>query len=217
MSLSTYSDIKTSVASYLNRSDLTSTIPDFIALTENRLDRELRARVNMIRVQTTTAADTAFYDLPSDLIELRNVTYETSNSNSHALSYLSPESGSREYGTTGSGAPRAYTNLGKNIEIFPTPDGAYTLGLNYFKKLVPLSDSVTTNDILAAFPDLYLFGSCLEGAIYLNDSEQTARFMQIYKGALTEAKAAEDAARFSGTVMQMTVQGDPGSLVRRGV
>ena len=41
--------------------------------------------------------------------------------------------------------------------------------------------------------------------------------MQIYKGALTEAKAAEDAARFSGTVMQMTVQGDPGSLVRRGV
>ena len=76
---------------------------------------------------------------------------------------------------------------------------------------------MTTNDILAAFPDLYLFGSCLEGAIYLNDSEQTARFMQIYKGALTEAKAAEDAARFSGTVMQMTVQGDPGSLVRRGV
>tara|TARA_R110000744_G_scaffold273988_1_gene387206 strand:- start:478 stop:1131 length:654 start_codon:yes stop_codon:yes gene_type:complete len=217
MSLSTYSEIKTGVANYLNRDDLTNLVPDFITLTENRLDRELRVRVNLVRVQTTTTADTAFYDLPSDLIELRNVTYETSGNNSHALSYLSPESGSREYGTTGSGAPRAYTNLGKNIKIFPTPDGSYTLGLNYFKKLVPLSDSVTTNDILASFPDLYLFGSCLEGAIYLNDSEQTQRFMAIYQKAITDVKAAEEAARFSGTVMQMTVQGDPGSLVRRGV
>jgi hypothetical protein len=216
MSLSTYSEIKTGVANYLNRDDLTSLVPDFITLTENRLDRELRVRVNLVRVETTTTADTAFYDLPSDLIELRNVTYETSGNNSYALSYLSPESGSREYGTTGSGAPRAYTNLGKNIKIFPTPDGSYTLGLNYFKKLVPLSDSVTTNDILASFPDLYLFGSCLEGAIYLNDSEQTQRFMAIYQKAIDDVKTAEEAARFSGTVMQMTVQGDPGSLVRRG-
>ena len=216
MSLSTYSEIKTGVANYLNRDDLTSSIPDFITLTENRLDRELRARVNLVRVETTTTADTAFYDLPSDLIELRNVTYETSSNNSYALSYLSPESGSREYGSVGSGAPRAYTNLGKNIQLFPTPDGAYTLGLSYFKKLVPLSDSVTTNDILNSFPDLYLFGSCLEGAIYLNDTDQTQRFMAIYQKAIDGVKAAEESARFSGTVMQMTVQGDPGSLVRRG-
>ena len=216
MSLSTYSEIKTGVANYLNRDDLTSSIPDFITLTENRLDRELRARVNLVRVETTTTADTAFYDLPSDLIELRNVTYETSSNNSYALSYLSPESGSREYGSVGSGAPRAYTNLGKNIQLFPTPDGAYTLGLSYFKKLVPLSDSVTTNDILNSFPDLYLFGSCLEGAIYLNDTDQTQRFFAIYKQAIDGVKAAEESARFSGTVMQMTVQGDPGSLVRRG-
>lgn len=189
MSLSTYSEIKTGVANYLNRDDLTSSIPDFITLTENRLDRELRARVNLVRVETTTTADTAFYDLPSDLIELRNVTYETSSNNSYALSYLSPESGSREYGSVGSGAPRAYTNLGKNIQLFPTPDGAYTLGLSYFKKLVPLSDSVTTNDILNSFPDLYLFGSCLEGAIYLNDSEQTQRFMAIYQKAIDGVKS----------------------------
>ena len=75
---------------------------------------------------------------------------------------------------------------------------------------------MTTNDILASFPDLYLFGSCLEGAIYLNDSEQTQRFMAIYQKAIDDVKTAEEAARFSGTVMQMTVQGDPGSLVRRG-
>ena len=90
MGLSTYSEIKTSVANYLNRDDLTSVIPDFISLTENRLDRELRVRINLVRAETTTTASTAFYNLPSDLIELRNITYETSSNNSNALSYLSP-------------------------------------------------------------------------------------------------------------------------------
>ena len=160
MSLSTYSELKNSVENYLNRSDLTDVIPDFITLTENRLNRELRVRANMVRATTTTTSGTAFYDLPSDLIELRNITYDTSSS-SYALTYLSPESSSREYGSTGNGFPRAYTNLGKNIKLAPTPDGAYTININYFQKLNSLSDSVTSNDILTEFPDLYLFGSCM--------------------------------------------------------
>jgi hypothetical protein len=215
MSLSTYSELKTSVANYLNRSDLTDVIPDFITLTENRLNRELRVRANMVRATTTTTSGTAFYDLPSDLIELRNITYDTSSS-SYALTYLSPESSSREYGSTSNGFPRAYTNLGKNIKLAPTPDGAYTISINYFQKLNSLSDSVTSNDVLTEFPDLYLFGSCMEGAIYLNDTEQTQRFASIFQATLDEVKRSEEAARYSGTVMTMTVQGDPGSLVRRG-
>jgi hypothetical protein len=215
MSLSTYSELKNSVENYLNRSDLTDVIPDFITLTENRLNRELRVRANMVRATTTTTSGTAFYDLPSDLIELRNITYDTSSS-SYALTYLSPESSSREYGSTGNGFPRAYTNLGKNIKLAPTPDGAYTININYFQKLNSLSDSVTSNDILTEFPDLYLFGSCMEGAIYLNDTEQTQRFASIFQATLDEVKRSEEAARYSGTVMTMTVQGDPGSMVRRG-
>ncbi len=215
MSLSTYSELKTSIANYLNRSDLTDVIPDFITLTENRLNRELRVRANMVRATTTTTSGTAFYDLPSDLIELRNITYDTSSS-SYALTYLSPESSSREYGSTGNGFPRAYTNLGKNIKLAPTPDGAYTININYFQKLNSLSDSVTSNDVLTEFPDLYLFGSCMEGAIYLNDTEQTQRFASIFQATLDEVKRSEEAARYSGTVMTMTVQGDPGSMVRRG-
>ena len=60
MSLSTYSELKTSVANYLVRDDLTSVIPDFITLTENRLNRELRIRANVARAQTTTTSGTAF-------------------------------------------------------------------------------------------------------------------------------------------------------------
>jgi len=215
VSLATYSDLKTSVANYLNRDDLTTVIPDFITLTENRLNRNLRVRTNLVRAETTTSANTSFYNLPNDLIELRNITYDTTSS-SYALDYLSPESLSREYGVYTSGMPRAYTNLGKDIKLGPTPDAAYTININYFKKLETLSDANPTNLILSEFPELYLFSACLEGSIFLNDTEQMQRFMALYQQTLDDVKAAEDAARYSGTSMTMTVQGDPGAMVRRG-
>ncbi len=216
MALSTFAELKTSVANYLERDDLTANIPDFITLTENRLNRDLRARVNLVRAETSTTSGVDFYDLPTDLIELRNVTRDTGTS-VYALEYLSPELGSREFGRITTGTPRAYTNLGLNIKIYPTPDAVYTIGINYYQKLSTLSDTTTTNNVLTAFPDLYLFGSCREGAVFLNDTEQLARFETLYSTAMNEVKAAEDAARYSGTVMTMQVQGDPGSLVRRGV
>jgi len=215
MALSTYSELQATVANYLNRDDLATLIPTFITLTENRLNRELRVRANMVRATTTTTAGQAFYDLPSDLIELRNITYD-SNSQSHALRYLSPESVSREYGTILSGQPRAYTNLGNDLKLTPTPDAAYTISINYYSQLRSLSDNVTTNDVLAEYPSLYLFGSCLEGAIYLNDTEQTNRFGSVFQKALDDVQRAEEAARYSGTVMTTSIQGDPGAMIRRG-
>jgi hypothetical protein len=216
MALGTYSELKTSIANYLNRDDLTANIPDFISLTENRLDRELRVRANLLRAETTTTAGVGFYNLPDDLIELRNITYGASSGNSYALSYMSPESGSREYGQFSNGFPRAYTNLGLNVELYPTPDDAYTIGINYYRKVTPLSAAVSTNNILQKFPDLYLFGSCLEGAIFLNDTEQMQRFILIFGQTLESVREAEESARYGGTVMTMTTQGDPGGMVARG-
>ena len=194
MALSTFSELKTSVANYLNRDDLTSVIPDFITLTENRINRELRARANVSRVTTTTTSGTDLYDFPADLIELRSVTYVSSNNNT-ALSYMTPESGTREYGTTANGSPKAYSNMGKAIKLSPTPDAAYTI---------------------AEFPSLYLYGACLEGAIFLNDSDEITRFDAIFNRTLVSIQESEEKARYGGNVMTMTVQGDPGSLVRRG-
>ena len=53
MALDTYSNLKTTIANYLNRSDLTSNLGDFITLTEARLNRELRVR-EMINTDTST-------------------------------------------------------------------------------------------------------------------------------------------------------------------
>jgi hypothetical protein len=206
MSLSNYTELKTSIANYLNRNDLTNVIPDFITLTEDRLNRDLRVASNVVRAETTTTASQAFYNLPADIVELKNITYEATSS-SHALSYLSMESASREYGGVTSGYPRAYTLVGDNLKLLPTPDGTYTININYYKKLSSLSDSNLTNDIITNYPALYLFGSCMEGAIYLNDTEQSQRFASIFAQTMSEVKESEEKSLYAGTVLTMSVQG----------
>ena len=52
--ISTYSDLKTAIANYLARTDLTDQIPDFIRFAEIRLRRELRIRQMLKTVTTST-------------------------------------------------------------------------------------------------------------------------------------------------------------------
>ena len=44
MAITTYTNLKTTIASYLNREDLTAYLGDYITLAESRLNRELRVR-----------------------------------------------------------------------------------------------------------------------------------------------------------------------------
>jgi hypothetical protein len=54
MSIATYSELKTAVANYLARTDLTDQIPDFIRFAEIRLRRELRIRQMLKTVTSST-------------------------------------------------------------------------------------------------------------------------------------------------------------------
>ena len=67
-----YATLKTTIANYLARTDLTDQIPEFIRLAEDRLRRDLRIRP-MLKVATasTTAGD-ATVSLPSDFLAMKD-------------------------------------------------------------------------------------------------------------------------------------------------
>ena len=67
MALVNYSDLKTSVADWLNRTDLTSTIPDFITLAEAGFNKEIRNR-KMIKRATATI-DSQYSAVPADWLQ----------------------------------------------------------------------------------------------------------------------------------------------------
>ena len=88
MSFATYSDLQTSIAGYLARSDLTNQIPDFITFAENRLRRELRVRQMLKSVTTATVSGDSTVEVPSDFLQIRDFVVLTNPI--QPLSYSSP-------------------------------------------------------------------------------------------------------------------------------
>ena len=60
MALDTYSNLKTEIASYLNRDDLTSNIDTFIDLAESRHAKDLRLREMAVNSTDTTVSGTKY-------------------------------------------------------------------------------------------------------------------------------------------------------------
>ena len=76
MALDTYANLKTEIANYLNRSDLTSYLDTFIDLAESRLARDLRVReMEAVDTSITTVSGTQSYTLPTGYLEMRYVMF----------------------------------------------------------------------------------------------------------------------------------------------
>jgi hypothetical protein len=97
------------------------------------------------------------------------------------------------YSTTG--RPIACALIGGALVVAPAPDATYTLELQYFEKLVPLSTSAATNSVLAESPDLYLYGALLHSAPYLSHDERIETWETRFEKALAQLEAAARARR----------------------
>ena len=99
MAINTYATLQTAVANWLDRSDLTDRIPEFIALAEARMNRNLRLAL-MLNVDQTTlggattlVAGTRDYDLPSGYLQM--VDFHLRTAPITTLSYITPENMNR--------------------------------------------------------------------------------------------------------------------------
>jgi hypothetical protein len=146
MAIATYSDLQTSVANWLKRSDLTSIIPDFITLAEARIARDLRLRRQVTNTALSTVAGTQTVTLPSDFLEMENITL-TNTTPPAALSVVTPEIMDRKFPSGYvTGQPVVYTIVGDQVQLGPTPDAVYTVRpLGQVLIAAPSSDSEPDN------------------------------------------------------------------------
>jgi len=202
MAIATYSDLQTSVANWLKRSDLTSIIPDFITLAEARIARDLRLRRQVTNTALSTVAGTQTVSLPSDFLEMENITL-TNTTPPAALSVVTPEIMDRKFPSGyANGQPVVYTIVGDAIQLGPTPDAVYTVSLDYYQRFAALS-TTPTNWLLTNHPGVYLFGALAEGAPYLMEDERTPLWDTKYRAEVAALQQADDAALRSGSAMRV--------------
>jgi hypothetical protein len=203
MAITNYSGLKTSVANYLGRSDLTAQIPDFITLAEYRLQRNLRIRQMLKTATASTTGGDNTVGLPSDFLELRDIYIDARPR--FTLSYLSPSAFSRDARAAESGRPNFYTIRAAEFELAPIPDSNYSLVMLYFAKPDLLSDSNASNVFLANAPDALLYGALLEAEPYLYNDNRIAIWSNFYNSALESLNVSDESSEYSGVPLQMSV------------
>ena len=196
MALTTYTELKTSIGDWLNRSDLTAAIPDFISLAEAQIERTLRTRQMIVRANASF--DAQYGAVPADFLETKSLKLTSTNPET-PLSFLSIDALDAEMTKhTASGRPKFFGIVGGQFRLVPTPDANYTTELTYYAKLTKLSSSVASNFLLASSPDIYLYGALLQAAPYLQDDARIQTWATLYERALNDLQTADDRGASSG-------------------
>ena len=78
MAIGTFAQLKTATANWLDRSDLTDRIPEFITLAEARFNRVLRIRdMETVSTAISTTAGTREYNLPTGFVQMKEFHLST--------------------------------------------------------------------------------------------------------------------------------------------
>ena len=202
MAISTYSELQTAAANWLDRSDLTDRIPEFIALAEARFNRILRIRdMETVSTAISTSAGTREYSLPTGFVQMKEFHLTTDPLT--PLAYITPEMMTRLWAGSSKGKPEVFTIIADNVRLGPNPDAVYTTSMLYYKTFTALSDSATTNDMLTNNPDVYLYGTLLEAEPFIMNDERVQLWAIAFKQAIDDIQNQDNKDRHSGSQLRV--------------
>jgi len=202
MAISTYSELQTAVANWLDRDDLTARIPEFITLCEARFNRSLRIRaMETLDISVDTVAGTSTVALPTGYVQMRDISLITSPLTQ--LQYLTPEIMNRLNSGSRSGKPETYTIIANNILFGPTPDSAYDISMLYYKTFDALTDAAPTNWVITNAPDVYLYGALLEAEPFLMNDQRVQLWAMALTQSITTLQEQDNKDRHSGSALRV--------------
>ena len=204
MAISTKAELHTAVANWLNRSDLTSRIPEFIDLAEASFNRNLRTRDMLVR--TTTTASAQYIGLPADFLEMQNIELTSTDPPKRLIYATSDRSDDfRQQRSNKIAEPIYYTIEGKAIQLMPTPDTDYTLQINYYKTVPALSDALDSGDnwLLVAHPDVYLYATLMQASPYLMDPQAAQQWDGLLARSMQELQMSDEMSKYAGGTLNM--------------
>lgn len=204
MAIQTYADLTARMADWLNRGDLVGVIPDFIALFEAQYNDDPRGRIQKSVVIATAEIENELTPVPRDYIQMQNLRVPGSQCNPEGLQLLtSQQIGQYRARYSVAGEPLYYAIIGTQLRVLPVPDKQYTLEMEYFGKLPPLSSTNPTNWLLADHPNLYLYGSLMQAEPYLKNDERIPVWRALYDSGMEALNTTDDRALFSGATLKM--------------
>lgn len=196
--MTNYSDLLASVALWVHRTDLTSQMPDFIALAEAEFNHRLRVR-DMETAIPSTALVSGEYALPADFAAMKYLKADTSPPQTLQLTtqeYLADKHDQ-------AGTPLYFAISGTKAICWPTSGSIKGV---YFAKIPALTSLNTSNWLMTKHPDLYLFGVIAQACVFTRDAPLEAAMNQRVDRLIASINSDSKAAEISGGPLTVRVR-----------
>lgn len=172
--IETYDGLQAYVIAFLELDSETSAqLPTLIRKAEYRLNRLVLAPERETSASVVTVAGQQSAALPADYRQLRSARLVADDG--LILEPVTLNVLHSEY-TDNSGKPVVYAISEQSLQFGPIPDAAYTITLTYTAKIPALSSTNTTNWLLTANADAYVYAVLWQTAAWLEDIEAATAF-----------------------------------------
>ena len=192
MAISTYSELQDAIAGWLHRdgdSTITERIPDFIRLAEARFNRVLRTR-GMLESLASTPLVSGAAALPAGFLAFKELRCDASPS--YTLQ-PKPLDWVRNQGTLAT-LPLHFAVTGDEVVCWPSSGSVLRA---YYKQIPALADNAT-NWLLTAHPDLYLFASLVESALFTQDDSRIPLWAEKAAALIEQVQSQDNANAING-------------------
>ena len=207
MAINTFTTLKTAIADFLNRDDLTSAIENFIALSEAQINRDIRHWKMETRASGQQSGGDEYSQIPANWME--TIRFHITDNGTSPLELISRAAmaDKRASNNDAIGIPTHYTHADGQFQFYPTPSSTVNTELLYYAKTDALSSSNVNNWLLLEAPDVYLYGALLHSAPYLGEDERIAVWAQMYSASVSRLNEVSENARFSGSGLKLKIRG----------
>lgn len=204
MTISTYDELVSATADWMARNNISSTrANDFVSLAEADFNRTLRVTSMERRAAATIEAGDAYLSMPQNCLGLRVLTHDTTPF--EELQYVTQDWMRTRLMRLNTGRPKFYAQFGTEFQLGPVPDANYAFEAIYYERIPGLSAGAPTNWLLEQHPDIYLFGTLVQCALFYQNDTMLARYEPRLAQKLDDLRSSESSIEFNGSPLQTRV------------
>jgi hypothetical protein len=193
MALTNYSDLVTAISSWTHRGDLASIAPDLITLAEQRIyygsqmpgmeSKPLRLRI--MEEQDTGNAASGVITIPTGYLETIRLVINTGGKQSE-ITYRAPVANAPY--ETEAGNASFFTRINEGLKVAPS-SAAYVH--DYYKRFDALTSTATTNALMTAHPNIYLYACLVEAWIYASNLPKAQWAFSMFASAVNSHRRSD--------------------------
>ena len=191
MAITDYAGLKSAIATWIARDDLTAYVADFIVFAEGYINSRLRVR--QMEEVVSLSPTLGVFTLPTDYLQYRKLVMD--NGTRYPLAYITPDAADMKYPTRPDGIPQHFTIIGSSLYTFPTTDA--DIELTYWQGIPALSDSNTTNWLLTLRPEAYLRLGCAFASEFIKSDNEAQKQLALADGIFAQMEADSHLANYS--------------------